>query len=404
MRFSFLKSVMENVIKANGSLITMQPMLVQDGETRKITVQQALSKWYSLLSAGKTMSKQETLIFPNMVNTATYEYLKTDLVLIPGLLMDEMINNAISDKQQYIRIVQALLVNLSDLLYPDEEIADQLFTETEAILQFIQSFFYKFFDFEYRVSSFSLKQFRDLFNLKIEYWKIKLQQSTLLNAISECMNDKMMSPENYLSFRKLNYIKNLFREIESATAIITDDFIRDLFIYRNFNSGCFVDYEIGLIRKKISDKQPEEQIFTILRDEQLRIAGLNMKHGASFDLNEPSVKKQLSDWTMEEIKRQELNSRKKAGTDIRLEPEEKIQTSLSVAKLAALLRLLVADKIIINKTVAPMLRTISKLFTTLQKDEISFGSLETKYHAPDKATLNMMKEILQKWVVLTGKL
>jgi hypothetical protein len=72
--------------------------------------------------------------------------------------------------------------------------------------------------------------------------------------------------------------------------------------------------------------------------------------------------------------------------------------------LAVLIRLLVVAKFIITRQVAPMLRLVSKIFTILQKDEIPFGSLETKYHAPDKNTINIMKEMLQKWVGIMGKL
>ena len=54
------------------------------------------------------------------------------------------------------------------------------------------------------------------------------------------------------------------------------------------------------------------------------------------------------------------------------ENEDKIHTSLSVAKLAVLLRLLVIDKIIIVRTVAQILRVASKIFTTLQKNDIFF--------------------------------
>ena len=62
------------------------------------------------------------------------------------------------------------------------------------------------------------------------------------------------------------------------------------------------------------------------------------------------------------------------------------------------------DKIIVNRTVAPMLRTVAKMFTTLQREEISFGSLETKYHAPDKATIDVMKDMLHKWIHILAKL
>jgi hypothetical protein len=142
----------------------------------------------------------------------------------------------------------------------------------------------------------------------------------------------------------------------------------------------------------------------ILRNELVKINQLRVKQGFCFEINMPNIKTQLHDWVIAEIKLQELSNQRKSDKDLLLDAESKIQTSLSVAKLAVLIRLMVADKIIINKTVAPMLRTVAKLFTTLQKDEISFGSLETKYHAPDKATLDVMKEIMQKWAALTNRL
>ncbi|MFR1445770.1 hypothetical protein ACLUYJ_19615, partial [Acinetobacter baumannii] len=86
------------------------------------------------------------------------------------------------------------------------------------------------------------------------------------------------------------------------------------------------------------------------------------------------------------------------------EPDSKIHTSLSVAKLAVIIRLLVVDKIIINRTVAPMLRIVGRTFSTLQKDDISIGSLETKYHAPDKTTINAVRDMLFKWINILGKL
>ncbi len=118
----------------------------------------------------------------------------------------------------------------------------------------------------------------------------------------------------------------------------------------------------------------------------------------------PSLKEQINGWIDEEIKFLENVQLPEKVADKLNENEDKIHTSLSVAKLAVLLRLLVIDKIIINRTVAPMLRVAAKIFTTLQKDDISFGSLETKYHAPDKATINAVKDLLFKWINILGKL
>jgi hypothetical protein len=55
------------------------------------------------------------------------------------------------------------------------------------------------------------------------------------------------------------------------------------------------------------------------------------------------------------------------STNTLSELDNKIHTSLSVAKLAVIIRLMVVDKIIINKTVAPMLRIVTKTFSTIQR-------------------------------------
>ena len=116
----------------------------------------------------------------------------------------------------------------------------------------------------------------------------------------------------------------------------------------------------------------------------------------------PSLKDQINGWIDEEVKFLENGHLLYKPTTA--ENESKIHTTLSVAKLALLLRLLVIDKIIINRTVAPMLRVAAKIFTTLQKEDISFGSMETKYHTPDKATINAVKDMLFKWINILGRL
>jgi hypothetical protein len=141
-----------------------------------------------------------------------------------------------------------------------------------------------------------------------------------------------------------------------------------------------------------------------LRFEQKIINQLPVKMNIGFTSLMPSLKEQINGWIEEEIKYLEKGSFTEKPESTAKENDDKIHTSLSVAKLALLLRLLVIDKIIINRTVAPMLRVAAKIFTTLQKDDISFGSLETKYHAPDKATINLVRDMLFKWINILGKL
>lgn len=380
----------------------MQPKLTLNlTKTVKLNVQQVLHNWYNLLKDDNSPEDSSPL-FTALSQENLSKSLKSDLELVPSRLMDELVNEKdILDKGQYLRLVQALLVNISDFLFTKPgEFLESCF-EIENVLEFIQDFFYQFFDFEYRATKYCVQNMKDLLMLKFDYWKIKLHQSPLLEAIQDCVSSKMLLPERYLTCRKVNYLKNLFQLIEPATNIITEEYIRQLCICYNFNDACFIDYETTLIKKKLSENNDP---ITVLKEEQLHMAQLKIKTGISFEVNNPSVKSQLHDWISAEIKKMETAILKKEDKDLVIDPEAKIQTSLSVAKLAVIIRLLVVDRIIINKSIAPMLRTVAKLFTTLQKDEISFGSLETKYHAPDKSTLSIVKEMLQKWVTIIGKL
>lgn len=402
---------MESAVKENGIAreagFTKSLLVKYNGveSGTRITVQQALCKWYSLFSQGMTDKNDSTLLFSEIPDKGLLNSLRTDIEMIPSVLMDEFIDSTfIFDKHQYIHLVQALLTNLSDELFSKDGEYISVCNQIENTLQFIQNFFYQFFDTESRLTKYRLREFLNCSNLKLDYLQLRLKGSGILETLKDCLVEKFASQENNISFRQTGYLKYLIKQIESATTIITEVYIRDLFFNNNFNSECFVNYEIELIKSKLDKLKSCSEAIQFLKTELNRISQLKLKPSVSYDLQHPSIKKQLYDWITEEVKQAEFKDRKTNGKDLLIDPESKIQTSLSVAKLAVLIRLLVVDKIIINKSVAPMLRTITKLFTTLQKDEISFGSLETKYHAPDKATLNTMKEMLVKWVNILGKL
>jgi hypothetical protein len=402
---------MESAVKANGiaNEIGFSKSLLNEHNGSNagtiITVQQALCKWYTLFSQQVNSEIVNGFIFPELQQDKLLNSLQTDIELIPSVLMEEFISNSlIQDKEQYIRLVQALLINLSDCLYENQNEFTTVFSKIENTIQFLHSFFYQQFDADSRLTKYCLQQFFECAKLKIEYWKIKLNNSPLLVTLEECLADKFISAETIITYRKINYIKYLLEQIESATTVISEKYVREIFLYNNFNAECFINYEIGLIEREMKNFQTNRDAILFLQSDYVRLSQLKIKAGIYFDSKQPSVKKQLLDWVVDKIKQVEVTDKKANDKDLQIDSESKIQTSLSVAKLAVLIRLMVVDKIIINKSVAPMLRTVTKLFTTLQKDEISFGSMETKYHAPDKATLNTMKEILGKWVSILGKL
>lgn len=402
---------MKSAIKSNGtvaSLVKYQPFFIKTNEPftePKLTVQQALAKWYAIINKKDNNLLTESSIFPDLLEEDLCNSLKADVELIPALLMEEFISfNIIFDKEQYIKLVQALLINISDVVFVKIKNDTTAYTSIENTLSFIQNFFYKYFDNDSRITKLSYKQFVDCSMLKLNYLKLKLHNSKLIDIFQLAISEHTSQHEVPISSYQLIYLQKIINEIETGLISFTENAVRELLYYYNFNSPCFIEHEINLLKNEIETMPLHTDRLLFLQSKFASINLLNLKSLTSFDNKQPSIKKQMADWLITEIKHIESIERKTSNTDLQIAPESKIQTTLSVAKLAVLIRLMVVDKIIINQPIAPALRTVSKLFTTLQKDEISYGSLETKYHAPDKNTINMMKEMLQKWVSIVWKL
>lgn len=402
---------MKSVVKANGIAKGSgigQSLLLQDEQSfsgPKLTVQQALSKWYFILSNGMDNKVWNGQFFPELLENDLLNSLQTDVEYIPSLLMEEFIGSSfVFDKEQYTKLVQALLRNISDEVFCKMENHSIVCMQIETTLAFIQNFFYEYYDFDSRITKFRFREISECLKIKIDYLMLKHNNSNLLKVFHQAVTEQCILGGNGVSYRQLVYLQNLIQEIEAGSASVTEQVIRDMLYYNNFNSVCFVEYEIDLIKAQAENADSDSAHISFLQLQHNLVSQLKVKSTTCFDNKKPSLKKQIADWITDEIKQVQQRSKRIAEKDLLIAPELKIQTSLSVAKLAVLIRLLVVDKIIINRTVAPMLKTVSKLFTTLQKDDISFGSLETKYHAPDKATLNMMKEIMQKWIGLLGKI
>ncbi|WP_407527434.1 hypothetical protein PDL71_07325 [Lacibacter sp. MH-610] len=334
------------------------------------------------------------------------------------LILDEMIGRHLAkDKEEFIRMVQLMLTKLLDkvsLVYSCSSVSINdnqpglLTQELLKALHFIQEYFGAYFDKNERVPDVLISFYKKEINSLSETLRLKLTQSdlvepllaeTLINHFSGSFESSNIPVSYRLHFYEKELLRELSKEVNPA-----NDNIRKLLYYYNFNSSAFVIYEFDRLVNLLSAITSKSEKILMLRSELKSINQLPVRVNYYFDDNMPSLKEQLSTWITEEIKYCEAGHFIHAATLAGAEPENKINTTLSVAKLGLLIRLLVVDKIIVNRTVAPMLRTVAKTFTTLQREEISFGSLETKYHAPDKATIGMMKEMLAKWIHILGKL
>jgi hypothetical protein len=400
-------SAMENV-----KVLNHQPNSKQMDTTEKmagidrhpsnaVTLQYTLYEWYNLFNEQTVAPNKRDELFSSP--GAAFGSLVKTMEDFPNVLMKEfIIPSSTFDKQSYIHIIQALLTNISDKLYNlsvdddnDEPVRIATVYCCKAIqkgLDFLRNFFYSFFDNTQRLPVFCNRETLNSVLMKFS------ESDELADYL------KIYIANSSLSYHQADYLTKLAGQIQAIRNSESADNIIHLLYYNNYNNVNFIESEKEKIRKKSNDFPTGKEKFQFCQNEINRISIIKIKPQIAYNISAESIKKQLLDWLKEEIKQLETEQNKVNLKDAMIDTENKIQTTLSVAKLAVLLRLMTVDKIIINQPITAALRTASKVFSTLQKDEISFGSLETKYHAPDKSTITNVKEMLTKWVKLTDKL
>lgn len=337
---------------------------------------------------------------------------------VRNLLMEYFVNTlSISDKENFVKVNQALLIRLLDKLYscrnsnvPEKvlNLYNQLGNHLQTSLDFIEDFFGNYFDHNEKVPAPYLeitqneigKQLNKLTFVFNSSCVDKIMAKGIVQTIQQFICCKIEKP---ISYADISYHRLLLHELISQEPTSTQT-IRKVLYQLNFNEFTFIDFEFERLHTLTDAAETKAEKISTLRFEQKTISQYPEKLNTVYDASMPSLRDQMNSWIEAEVKFLENGHPAEKEQTAPIDVTEKINTSLSVAKLALIIRLLVVDKIIINRTVAPMLRIITRMVTTLQKDEISFGSLETKYHAPDKATITAVRDMLFKWINILGKL
>jgi hypothetical protein len=343
-----------------------------------------------------------------------------DQQTIRSMLIEDLIEKPhVIDKEQYVKVNQTLLIRILDNLFtysqarPSNEnmllLYNAISQDMQSTLEFVEEFFNNYFDHNEKVPEPYLAAAKE--NMKKQVKQLKLigskQENTdgfLTNILLDSIQHLFAGESIVITYRLLSYHKMLLNELLSQKVMQSTQSIKQALYYLNYNEENFVAYEYERLEELTKALLTHQEKIAALRYEQKNINQLPLKPNCCYDLSMPWLKDQINGWIDEEVKFLENMQLPAKVANNQNENEDKIHTSLSVAKLAVLLRLLVIDKIIINRTVAPMLRVAAKIFTTLKTDDISFGSLETKYHASDKATINAVKDMLFKWINILGKL
>lgn len=325
---------------------------------------------------------------------------------------------AVHDKLELTSIAQSIITRLLDQIFiieqnkkdKDQHESVKIISEhAKEVFEFIKEYFSSYFDYTQKVPSYLLLHFKDLLKANAESLKklvvnngIEMEEIGVI--VSEIIEQTITEKASINTYSQINYYKDLFHQFLSGDGTLTCSFIRDTLYKFNYNSESFILNEYERLNKASSQLHSIKEKIAMLSYELKKVNQFFSISKNALVQYLPSVKEQVGNWIIEEIRFLEKGMLPIEYANTLSEHDNKIHTSLSVAKLAVIIRLLVVDKIIINRTVAPMLRIVTKTFSTLQKDDISISSLETKYHAPDKATINAVKDLLFKWINILGRL
>lgn len=379
-----------------------------------------LQFWDSLVSATLNPSKENLgLLSDDEIQTFIVQSEKEqDNVRI--LMIDALVDKPkIRDKRQYVRINQAMLIRLLDKLYAYEHhkglnekilsLYNSIRRHLEETLNFIEDFFSNYFDRNEKVPTpyltISLEELcRQLEKLKKCTKSHETVNPALINILVNNFNNFCKRKSNGVTYNELMYQKDLMSELLTDRTLNSEVLIKEVLFYFNFNDADFVAYTYQQLTALIEPLFSKAEKITALRYEQKNTNQSISKLSSHLSVYMPSLKEQVNQWIEEEIKFIEADQTIAKPNKSEQEPDEKIHTALSVAKVALLIRLMIIDKIITNRVVAHVLRIMIRTFTTLQKETISFGSIETKYHNPDRGTISAVKDMLFRWINILGKL
>lgn len=331
----------------------------------------------------------------------------------------EIINIHCTEKKQYIHIRQAMIIRLINKIHSYEQ-SDRLSAnilhlyngigeDLKSSLGFIEDFFSDLLNRNERIPITYITCSDEGLSIQLKLLKQSFEESKVIDQelahiLLNSFNKLFAQNYSSLTYNEFFYLKDLINELLCDKLLASPTHVYEILFYLNYNNDDYVTYFLNKLSALTESLPTRAEKIDRLRFEQKNLNQLRRKPDCSFCSTMPSLTDQINHWIEEEIKYLEINHvAEKIQTPV-AEPEEKIHTSLSVAKLALLLKLMVNDKIITNRIVAHVLRIAVRLFTTLQKENIAFGSLETKYHNPDRGTICSVKDMLFRWINILNKL
>jgi hypothetical protein len=276
----------------------------------------------------------------------------------------------------------------------------------EEISLFIEQHLPEHFDEELPITYTNAEQSRTYLNKQLHLLQPLFQNSTLDKALLRIAIRPLrefVDEEKQISYRERAYLKELAGNFQGLLDLdeksdITYE-LHLILLQLNFNFPRYILHYSYWLDAKLSEiadrtKRLDELAWNIHAIEQIRFKPPFVLIPAL-----PSLKEQLLvsiKTTYQYLLTEEKPVRHTVVEQISAEATNrpKIRLSISVAVLAALLKLLITAGIIKNENKAEVFRIVVENFSTLKSEQLSYDSLKGRYNIPRPGTDRLLKKIL----------
>ena len=255
--------------------------------------------------------KNETIqIF---IEQSNEEQEKVRNILIEGILE----RPKIVDKQQYVKLNQAMLIRLLDKLYSYKQkegldnkilyLYDTVVQHLENTLNFIEDFFSNYFDRNENVpASYLAICLKELCKQLQVVKKIVQPFPPFIHSLSDILvknfNKFCNEKKTGASYNELIYQKDLMEQLLTDKTLATENSIRLVLFYFNYNDNDYIAYLYEKLSSLIESINSKNEKIAALRFEQKKFNQLPTKLNCSLSSSMPSLKEQINPWIEEEIK------------------------------------------------------------------------------------------------------
>ncbi|HVD99965.1 MAG TPA: hypothetical protein VNB90_17280 [Cytophagaceae bacterium] len=270
----------------------------------------------------------------------------------------------------------------------------------DSILFFLESYFSDFVDADMEVSQSGRNEiFEQCLELRIVvapllFGSLNLELTDILLVV--------LTPEsrNHLTIHDTKYISTFWESWANYFSYFKKSFqeqeVIDYLIAHNFNSHPFFNYLINKITGELSQFDENEAQIQLLEDKLLHYKKIPESSIQPFAPKISTANKLLVSWLKEEIKKCRKRLKTHNPSQLSILPKSKIETSLSVAQLAYLTRVMYDNGILTNNSQSEILQVIAKMMKCKKTDQISLGSLSNKYYDVEDNTKVTVRELLKE--------